>query len=289
MIGIVLAGGTGSRLWPTTVSVCKQLLPVYDKPLIYYPISTLMAAGIRDILIITTPQDEKAFRSLLGTGEQWGVRIAFKVQLKPEGLAQAFIIGEEHIQNSKVCLILGDNLFYGVGLGRQLSKFNYIDGAQIFAYQVARPEEYGVVEFDQTNTAISLEEKPRKPKSNYAVPGLYFYDESVTEIAKLVKPSLRGELEITSVNQAYLDAGKLSVEILPRGTAWLDTGTHSSLHDASSFVRAIQERQGTQIACLEEIAFINGWISKDDLRKAVHKYAKSDYGTYLSLISGETS
>jgi glucose-1-phosphate thymidylyltransferase len=227
------------------------------------------------------------FKNLLGTGAQWGIRLAFEIQPKPQGLAQAFVIAEKHIQQSKVCLILGDNLFYGVGLGRQLSKFTNVIGAQIFAYQVAKPEEYGVVEFDHEGAVISLEEKPKKPKSNYAVPGIYFYDESVIEIAKHVKQSPRGELEITSVNQAYLEVNKLSVEILPRGTAWLDTGTHASLHDASSFVRAIQERQGTQIACLEEIAFRNGWISRDDLRNAAIQFGKSEYGKYLSLILEE--
>ena len=289
MIGIILAGGTGSRLWPTTIAVSKQLLPVYDKPLIFYPISTLMAAGIREMIIITTPQDQQMFRNLLGTGAQWGVQIVFETQEKPEGLAQAFIITERHIRNSKVCLILGDNLFHGVGLGSQLSRFSEIDGAQVFAYQVAHPENYGVVEFSRDKKVISIEEKPRNPKSNYAVPGLYFYDENVTEIAKLVKPSLRGELEITSVNQAYLTLNKLSVEILPRGTAWLDTGTHSSLHDASSFVRAMQERQGIQIASLEEIAYRNHWISSKELEKVAQQYGKSEYGKYLALIANEKS
>ncbi len=248
-----------------------------------------MAAGIRDIVIITTPQDQQLFKQLLGTGTQWGIRIVFESQPKPQGLAQAFVIAEKHIQQSKVCLILGDNLFYGVGLGRQLSKFTNVSGGQIFAYQVAKPEEYGVVEFDVKGKIVSLEEKPLTPKSNYAVPGLYFYDESVIEIAKCVKLSPRGELEITSINQEYLEANKLSVEILPRGTAWLDTGTHASLHEASSFVRAIQERQGTQIACLEEIAFSNGWISEEILRNSAIKFGKSAYGNYLSLILEELS
>ncbi len=286
MKGIVLAGGTGSRLWPITWGVSKQLLPIYDKPLVHYPISTMMLAGIREILIITTPQDQDAFKRLLGDGDKFGIYLAYQVQEKPDGLAQAFIIGEKFIQGEKVSLILGDNVFYGTGLGTQLSALKTLRGAHVFAYKVNDPQSYGVVEFDKTGKVISLEEKPTKPKSRYAIPGLYFYDENVVEVAKSVKPSARGELEITSVNQTYLENGMLGVTVLERGTAWLDTGTFESMNAASSFIRAIEERQGMKISCLEEVAWRNGWLSDSDLLKRADEYASSPYAIYLrSLVN----
>ena len=286
MKGIVLAGGTGSRLWPITWGVSKQLLPIYDKPLVHYPISTMMLAGIREILIITTPQDQDAFKRLLGYGDKFGIHLAYQVQEKPDGLAQAFIIGEKFIQGEKVSLILGDNVFYGTGLGTQLSALKTLRGAHVFAYKVNDPQSYGVVEFDKTGKVISLEEKPTKPKSRYAIPGLYFYDENVVEVAKSVKPSARGELEITSVNQTYLENGMLGVTVLERGTAWLDTGTFESMNAASSFIRAIEERQGMKISCLEEVAWRNGWLSDSDLLKRADEYASSPYAIYLrSLVN----
>ena len=287
MWGIVLAGGTGSRLWPVTLGVSKQLLPVYDKPLVHYPIATLMLAGIQEIVIITTPDDQVSFKRLLGDGTSLGVKFYYEVQESPDGLAQAFLIAENHIANEKCALILGDNLFQGPGLGDQLKSFTSVDGAQIFAYRVVDPERYGVVEFDECGSAISLEEKPAKPKSYFAVPGLYFYDEEILDIARKVKPSSRGELEITSVNQAYLEQGKLNVSVLPRGTAWLDTGTLASLHDASSYVRALEDRQGTKISCLEEIAFRNGWITKGELVDLAKKYRGGPYGVYLEMVASE--
>jgi glucose-1-phosphate thymidylyltransferase len=274
--GIVLAGGTGSRLWPVTFGVSKQLLPVYDKPLVHYPISTLMLTGIREILIITTPQDQESFKRLLGDGKKYGVSFSFAVQDNPEGLAQAFIIGEKFIGEDPSALILGDNIFYGSSLGMQLKELTEPVGAIIFAYKVKDPERYGVIDFDASGKVTSIEEKPSKPKSQYAVPGLYFYDNSVVEIAKSVKPSSRGELEITSVNQEYLKAGKLQARVLERGTAWLDTGTFESLNSASAFIQIIEERQGQKVSCLEEVAWRNGWISDE--------YKSSPFASYLRSL-----
>jgi glucose-1-phosphate thymidylyltransferase len=281
MKGIVLAGGTGSRLWPITKGVSKQLLPVYDKPLIHYPLGTLFLAGIREILIITTPEDSSAFRRLLGDGSQYGVSFDFATQEKPNGLAEAFIIGEEFIQNQNVALILGDNIFHGVGLGHQLETIKSSDGATIFAYKVSDPERYGVVEFSPDGRVLSIEEKPQIPKSNFAVPGFYFYDDKVVEIAKQIKPSSRGELEITAVNQHYLHSNKLTTQLLERGTTWLDTGTVETLHAASAYVQIIEERQGSKISCLEEIAWNNKWISDQELEAHANRYGDNPYGIYL--------
>ena len=287
MLGIVLAGGTGSRLWPITRGVSKQLLPVYDKPLIHYPIATLMSAGINEIIIITTPADRASFQQLLGDGSPLGLTYKYLVQESPDGLAQAFIIAEEYVQDQKCALILGDNLFHGSGLGKQLQKYTNISGAQIFATRVVDPERYGVIEFNRNGGIVSIEEKPKTPKSFYAVPGLYFYDEDVIEIAKSIKPSARGELEISSVNEEYLRRSQLNATILERGTTWLDTGTFDSLHDASSYVRVIEERQGVKISCLEEIAFRNKWISKAELLELAESYRGGDYANYLRALSEE--
>jgi glucose-1-phosphate thymidylyltransferase len=281
MKGIVLAGGTGSRLWPITWGVSKQLLHVYDKPLIHYPISTLMLAGIREILVITTPQDQESFIRLLGDGERYGVSFSFLTQESPDGLAQAFLIGERFIGRDSCALVLGDNIFYGDGLGTQLKEILNVDGAHIFAYKVKDPERYGVVEFNKDGKVSSIEEKPKTPKSSFAIPGLYFYDNQVVEIAKSVKPSARGELEITSVNQAYLNLGKLRTTVLARGTAWLDTGTFESLNSASSFIQIIEERQGQKVSCLEEVAWRNGWISDSELAARADEYKSSPFATYL--------
>jgi glucose-1-phosphate thymidylyltransferase len=286
MKGIILAGGTGSRLWPITRAISKQLMPVYDKPMIYYPLSTLMMAGIREILVITTPEDADQFRRLLGDGADLGLEVSYAVQPEPGGLAQAFTIGAGFIGDSSVSLVLGDNIFYGSGLGSQLTRFADVDGGHIFAYQVARPAEYGVVEFDATGRAVTIEEKPARPRSSYAVPGLYFYSSDVVEIARSLQPSPRGELEITAVNDAYLQQGRLQVSVLPRGTAWLDTGTFASLVQASEFVRVVEERQGMKIGCPEEIGWRNGWISDDALRVHAESLLKSGYGDYLLGLLG---
>ena len=281
MRGIILAGGTGSRLWPLTKGVSKQLLPIYDKPLIYYPLATLMSAGIREVLVITTPHDASAFEEVLGNGSQWGMEISFAQQPQPDGLAQAFIIGEKFIGSDGCALVLGDNVFHGPGLGVELQTRTNPDGGTIFAYRVSNPSEYGVVEFDDKGKVLSIEEKPIEPKSFFAVPGLYFYDNNVVEIAKNVRPSARGELEITAVNSEYLQQGKLTVSVLPEGTAWLDSGTFSSLHDASSYVRIIEERQGIKVGCPEEIAWRSGWISDSELLHSAESLLKSGYGVYL--------
>jgi glucose-1-phosphate thymidylyltransferase len=287
MRGIILAGGSGTRLYPITKGISKQLMPIYDKPMVYYPLSTLMSAGIREILIITTPDDAAQFHRLLGDGSDLGIELSYAVQESPDGLAQAFLIGEEFIGDEKVALVLGDNIFHGVGLGSNLRANTDPDGGMIFAYHVSNPRSYGVVEFDDDFTAISIEEKPLRPKSNYAVPGLYFYDNRVVEIAKGIEPIPRGELEITSINERYLREGLLQVRVLERGTAWLDTGTHESMMQASEYVRVIEQRQGHKIGCIEEIAWRRGWIDADRLRALAEPLTKSGYGVYLrSLVDG---
>jgi glucose-1-phosphate thymidylyltransferase len=289
MKGIILAGGSGTRLYPITRAISKQLMPIYDKPMIYYPLSVLMEAGIREILIITTPEDSEGFKRLLGNGEDLGCDFKYAIQAKPNGLAQAFVIGEQFIGNDHVALILGDNIFYGTGFNELIRSFNSVTGAAIFAYPVADPERYGVVEFDQDFRAISIEEKPLRPKSNYAVPGLYFYDNDVVGISKNLQPSPRGEYEITDVNKYYLEKGSLQVGVMDRGTAWLDTGTFDSLSDASEYVRVIEKRQATKIGCIEEVAYRRGFINDEQLKALIAKYLKSGYGAYLQrLLKSDT-
>lgn len=287
MKGIILAGGSGTRLYPITKAISKQLMPIYDKPMIYYPLSILMMAGIKDVLIITTPEDNPQFKRLLGDGSQVGCNFQYAIQEVPNGLAQAFVIGAEFIGNDKVALVLGDNIFYGTGLDKQLQSLRDVEGGYVFAYQVSDPERYGVVEFDTDMNAVSIEEKPQDPKSNYAVPGLYFYDNAVVKIARELKPSARGEYEITDVNKTYLLQGKLKVAVLDKGTAWLDTGTFDSLSDASEFVRVIEKRQGTNIGCIEEIAYRNGFISREKMLQLADELKKSGYGEYLRRVVEE--
>lgn len=288
MKGIILAGGSGTRLYPVTKSISKQIVPIYDKPMIYYPLSTLMLANIREVLIISTPRDIKFYRDLLGNGSQLGLKISYEIQPSPDGLAQAFIIGEEFIGNDKVCLVLGDNIFYGRGFSGTLKQASGLEsGAVIFGYYVNNPHDFGVVEYDKDGNVISLEEKPENPKSNYAIPGLYFYDNDVIQIAKRVKPSARGELEITSVNEEYLKRGKLRVDLFGRGMAWLDTGTHDGLLEASNFVQTLQKRTGLYVSCIEEIAYKNGWIDKNKLLELAKPMMKSDYGKYLIKLTSE--
>ena len=289
MRGIILAGGSGTRLHPITLGVSKQLVPVYDKPMIYYPLSTLIAAGIRDVLIITTPHDAEQFHRLLGDGSQFGISLSYTVQAQPNGLAQAFVLGADFVGTEPAALVLGDNIFYGPGLGATLSRFETIDGGAVFAYRVAEPSAYGVVEFDATGRALSLEEKPAAPRSNYAVPGLYFYDNDVVAIARDLKPSARGEYEITDVNREYLRQGRLKVEVLPRGTAWLDTGTFDSLLEASDYVRTVEHRQGLKIGSPEEVAWRRGFLTDDELRERAEKLVKSGYGTYLLALLEQPS
>ena len=287
MKGIVLAGGTGSRLWPITRGVSKQLLPVYDKPMVHYPLATLMAAGLREVLVITTPEDSTAFERLLGDGSDLGMSIRYAVQPKPEGLAQAFLIAEEFLAGDAAALVLGDNIFHGPGLGTRLRDLRQVDGGHVFAYRVANPSEYGVVEFDEHGRAISIEEKPAAPRSRYAVPGLYFYGPDVVDVARSIRPSARGELEITAVNEHYLRESRLTVTVLPRGTAWLDTGTFAMLHAAGDFVRVLEERQGMKVGCVEEIAWRNGWIDDTQLLALAASLEKSGYGAYLERLALE--